>query len=294
MSPKRLGAREDLGEQLRHFREAADLSGHAIGAVLGCNQSRISRIEAGKTRISPKEVRQWLDATGAPADEYDDLLELAERAEVEIISWNDAHASGWAAHQNDYAAIEREASRILIWQPAVIPGLMQSGAYVRHFLAKVRGLPERQVAEGVAARLDRQDVLHQPGTRLEVVIAEHVLRQRFGGPKVMIEQLHRVASLAQLPSVDLAVLPSDTDMDETYEPSAVIYLAPHAEANDLAVVELATSIVRERKPENVQRYIDLFRTYQAHSLRGTDAIALVERIATEVTASTFPDRTEPR
>ncbi len=159
---------------------------------------------------------------------------------------------------------------------------MQSGAYVRYFLAEVRGLPERQVAEGVAARLDRQDVLYQPGTHLEVVIAEHVLRQRFGGPKVMIEQLHRVASLAQLPSVDLAVLPSNTDMAETYEPSAVIYVAPNDDANDLAVIELATSVVREHKPESVRRYTELFQTYQRHSLRGRDAVELVERIARDM------------
>lgn len=258
------------------------MSGHAMGAELGCNQSRISRIESGKTRVSPDEVRRWLDSVGAPTDAYVELLDLAERAEVEVVSWSDAHANGWAAHQNDYAAIEREASRILIWQPAVIPGLMQSGAYVRHFLAKTRGLSEHQVAEGVAARLDRQDVLYRPDTHLEVVIAEHVLRQRFGGAKVMVEQLHRVASLARLPSVDMAVLPSDTDMDETYEPSAVIYLAPHDDANDLALVELATSIVREHKPENVQRYINLFRTYQEHSLRGAAAIEFVERVAKHV------------
>jgi transcriptional regulator with XRE-family HTH domain len=259
-----------------------------MAAALSCNQSRISRVESGKTRISPEEVRQWLDAAGAPADTYNQVLDLAERAEVEVVSWTDAHSNGWAAHQNDYAAIEREASRILIWQPSVIPGLMQSGAYVRHFLANMRHLPERQVADGVAARLDRQDVLYQPNTHLEVVIAEHVLRHRFGGAKVMAEQLHRVASLAQLPSVDLAVLPTDTDMNETYEPSAVIYLAPHEDANDLAVVELATSVVREHKPDNVQRYVDLFQTYQTSSLRGSEAIELVERIAVEMTASTSP------
>jgi transcriptional regulator with XRE-family HTH domain len=197
-----------------------------MAAALGCNQSRISRIETGQTRISPEEVRQWLEAAGAPADTYSPLLELAERAEVEIVSWTDLHAHGWAAHQNDYGAIEREASRILIWQPSVIPGLLQSGAYVRHFLTNVRHLAERQVAEGVAARLNRQDVLYQPGTRLEVVVAEHVLRHQFGGAKVMAEQLNRVASLAWLPTVDLAVLPSDTDMAEVYVPSVVIYLAP--------------------------------------------------------------------
>jgi transcriptional regulator with XRE-family HTH domain len=279
LSPARLGARGELGERLHRYRTNAGLSGQAMGAVLGCGQSRISRIEAGKTRIAPQQVRQWLEATGAPADAHDYLLDLAERAQVEVTSWTNAHSNGWAAHQNDYAAIEREASRILIWQPAVIPGLLQSGAYVRHFLAGIRHLPERQVSEGVAARLDRQDVLYQPDTHIEVVVAEQVLRQRFGGTKVMVEQLHRVAALAKLPSVDLAVLPSDTAMDETYEPSAVIYLAPREDANDLAVVELATSVVRESKPENVQRYVNLFRTYQANSVRGVAAIEFVERTA---------------
>lgn len=284
MPSTRLGARHDLGERLRRYRTDAGLSGQALGAALGADQSRISRIESGRSRTSPEQVRLWLDETGAPAQDYEHVLDLAERAEVEVVSWKDAHANGWAAHQNDYAAIEREASRILIWQPSVIPGLMQSGAYVRHFLGKMRGLPERQVAEGVAARLDRQDVLYLPDTHVEVVIAEHVLRQRFGGTRVMVEQLHRVASLAQLPSVDLAVLPSETGMEETYEPSAVVYLAPHEEANDLAVIELATSVVRESKLENVQRYVGLFQTYQANSLRGTDAIEFVEHIAKHMDA----------
>lgn len=281
-----LGSRGELGARLHQYRVDAGISGQAMGEQLQCVQSRISRIESGKTRISPDEVRQWLDTTKAPTEVYDELLELAQRAEIEVISWKDAHANGWAAHQNDYAAIEREASRILIWQPTVIPGLLQSGAYVRHFLANVRNLPEKQVAEGVAARLNRQDMLYQPDTHLEVVIAEHVLRHRFGGTKVMVEQLHRLASLAQLPSVDLAVLPSDTDMNETYEPSSVIYLAPHDDANDLAVIELATSIVRESKPTNVQRYVELFRTYQQHSLRNDTAIETVQHIAKNMETGT--------
>lgn len=281
-----LDVRVRLGEKLRHYRKAARLSGEQVAAAVGCTQAKISRVEAGKTRIAPDDVRRWLDATGAPADVYDELIELAQRAEVEIAAWRELHASGWAKHQRDYDELEREAKSISIWQPSLVPGLLQTAAYTSHLLREVLGLPAKEVGAGVSARLERQEVVYRPNTRLRVVVAEHVLRHRFGGAAVMAEQLHRIATLARLPTVDFGVVPTNTHMLATYGTSMVIYESPD-EDESLVIVELPTSVVRERKPENVALYTQRFTTYQDAAIRGDQAAQFVERIANEMTDEAF-------
>ncbi|WP_226359407.1 helix-turn-helix transcriptional regulator [Pseudonocardia sp. ICBG601] len=44
-------------------RHAAGLTGHALAAIIGLDQSRISRIELGRLRISEFELQRWLQET---------------------------------------------------------------------------------------------------------------------------------------------------------------------------------------------------------------------------------------
>lgn len=277
-----LDVRVRLGERLRELRKAAGLSGQQVADVLGCTQGTISRIEAGKTRMSPDDVRRWLDTTKAPRDAYDKLVELAERADVEIAAWRELHAAGWARHQRDYDELEREARSISVWQPSLVPGLLQTAAYTSYLLRDVHGMPDKEVGAGVAARLERQEVLYRPKTRLRAVVAEHVLRHRFGGPAVMAEQLHRIATLARLPTVDFGIVPTNTDMPSAYGTSLVIYESPSGDES-LVIIELGSSVVRERKPENVELYVRRFATYQAAAIRGDDAARFAEAVANEMT-----------
>lgn len=271
-------AREQLGARLREYRSAAKLSGMQVADALGCRQAKVSRVEAGKTRITPEELRAWLEATGAPSGVYDELLALVEQGNVELAKWRDLKAKGWEAHQRTYQELEDSATVIKLYQPSLVPGLLQSHGYATHLMRNVVRVGDDQVETAVNARLLRQGLLYKPEKRLDVIVCEHVLRQPFGGHAVMAEQLRHIASLARLPTVDLGVIPTDTGMNEVWDHSYVLHEMPDDD-DSVVVVELRGREFRDGGPEALAEYRAAHQTYRDAAVSGEDTIAFVERIA---------------
>jgi len=121
-----------------------------------------------------------------------------------------------------------------------------------------------------------------------VILAEHVLRHRFPGAAVMVEQLHRIAQLTALPTVDLAVIPANTDMPLPYMVSFDLFTMP-ADETDVVVIELDTQEVQETDPDRVAVYARRHHALRNAALTGQAANDLVLGIAEEMTASIFPN-----
>lgn len=289
------GTRRALGQRLREHRESATPKLRAVDLadLLGMSQGQLSKIENGKRRIAPDQVRRWLEHTGADAATIGQLVEQARQADTEVTAWKERFAAGWANYQKSYQDTERTAISIRAYQVSVVPGLLQASGYTEFIQREIVKLTDDQVAAGVSAMMSRQRLLYQPDTRLSVVIAEHVLRHRFPGAAVMVDQLHRIAQLAALPTVDLAVIPTNTDMPLPYMVSFDLFEMP-ADETDVVFIELDAQEIRETEPDRVATYArrhQALREYK-QTLTGQDAIDLVLRIADEVTASIFPGRTE--
>jgi len=259
-----------------------------MAAALGTSQASVSRIEAGKQRISVDDVRVWLDVVHAPNAVYAELADLAKRADAEVAQWRELHARGWEVHQREYADLERNATTILLYQPSLIPGLLQSHGYIDHLMRRVWALAEKQIGVAVDARLRRQQLLYRPETNLDVIVTEAVLRHAMGGYAVMAEQLRHIVGLAQLPTVNLGVIPVDTDMPWPYRHSYVLCDLP--EGQSVVIVELASREVRDTDPETIVQYRQQHAEYRTASLSGEKAIRLVERIAEEHTRRVFEGR----
>lgn len=280
--------RSQLGARLKEYRIAADLSGHAMAAALGTSQASVSRIEAGKQRISAEDVHVWLDAAHALSAAYAELTEMAERADVEMERWRALQARGWEVHQRAYEDLEREARTILLYQPSLIPGLLQSHGYIDHLMRRVWTVEEKQIGVAVDARLRRQQLLYRPGTDLDVIVTEAVLRHAMGGYAVMAEQLRHMAGLARLPTVNLGVIPIDTDMPWPYRHSYVLCDLPDGQS--VMIAELVAREVRDTDPETITRYRQQHAEYRSACVSGEEAIRLVEHIAEEHTRRAFEGR----
>ena len=71
-----------------------------------------------------------------------------------------------------------------------MPGLVQTEGYARALLAGGGLFAPDEVEQQVTTRLDRQGLLTRDRPPLlSVVVDEHVLRRRIGGPEVMREQI---------------------------------------------------------------------------------------------------------
>lgn len=281
-------SQKELGDRLRACRRTAGLTGTQLGDLLGIAQSTVSKIETGtgQVRADKDLVSAWLDKTNAGGTARQEI-NLLVQASSEITDWTTLHARGWHQHQLSYAELERSAAQIKVFQAALIPGLFQTAGYTSYLLGTVVGLSAGDVGQAVTARLERKGILYEPRTRIRVVLAEAVLRHRLGGPAVMSEQLHHLAELSRLPTVELGIIPVDTAMPSRYGASFDLFEELDGTVDSTVVVELEASEYREDDPDRVAAYRRRHAIYWSAAIKEEAAQVLVEQIAEEMTAEIF-------
>lgn len=102
-----------------------------------------------------------------------------------------------------YLKAEGEATSIRLWAPTIMPGLVQTPAYVRA-LFRSASMSETRVEEAVNERMKRQEVLNRtdpPG--VVIVLWEPVLHHLIGGPDVMREQMDKLLTLSETAVVQI-------------------------------------------------------------------------------------------
>ncbi len=87
--------------------------------------------------------------------------------------------------------------------------MLQSAEYARHVFASAPDADPEFVGRAVAARVERQSVLYEPGRESVFVVTEGVLRTWPGTPALMLAQLDRLLAVESLTTVRLGVIPWD-------------------------------------------------------------------------------------
>jgi Domain of unknown function (DUF5753) len=110
----------------------------------------------------------------------------------------------------DWLEAERQATMLRIWQPLLIPGLLQTADYARElFLVAQTDTSDETIDALVAARLERQVILDQADPpETIVVLDESVLQRLISSPQIMHDQLMQVVELSHRPCVSVHVVPS--------------------------------------------------------------------------------------
>jgi len=189
-----------LGAELRRARAAAGFSSQeALAARLGFDRTVVAKAETGERPPTPDVLAAWCAACQLDADMFGRLAVLARRAEGPVPTWFE-----------DWLRAEGEAHTLRIWQPLIIPGLLQTPEYARAlFLAA--GADDAKADELVALRMERQSILDRAEPpHLVTVLDESVLRKLVGSSAVMYEQLIRLASMAERPNISAEIVPAST------------------------------------------------------------------------------------
>ena len=177
--------RGQLGAELRRVRMLAGLSGRQLARAAGLSQSAVSRAERGESVLSLPEVTAWADAAGVSGDRRAVLLALAEAAVNEVATFRLRLRGGLAAAQESVGDLEASARVVRNFQPGIIPGLLQTADYARRIMALADTGHDGGLAAAVAARLARQQALHDPARSFEFVMTEAALRYRPGAPDIL-------------------------------------------------------------------------------------------------------------
>lgn len=101
----------------------------------------------------------------------------------------------------------RSARLVRSFQCVVLPAMLQSAEYARHVFASAPYSTPEAVGRAVAARVERQSLLYEPGRESVFVLTEAVLRTWPGDPSLMLAQFDRLLAVESLSTVHLGVIP---------------------------------------------------------------------------------------
>jgi transcriptional regulator with XRE-family HTH domain len=210
---------EPVGVTLARWRHRRKIAGQVLGERVGMSQAKISRLETGTANPDPRDVRVLAEELGLPATEVERLVELAERADNQLIDWRTSPA-GLADRQRDVRQLEASTKEHRNFTPAVVPGLLQTSEYARALMTALHaqlsddGIADSPTAaaEAVAARMQRSQILQQPERQFRFVLTESVLRNRVAGPAAMLGQIERLREVAGQANVTVRIIPADADL----------------------------------------------------------------------------------
>jgi hypothetical protein len=200
--------RRRLAAELRRLR--GNRTGGEVSRGIGWSPTKISRAESGRESIPPLEVEKLLDYYGVEDPLRGRLLKLAGDA-VQRGWWED-YADTLTPEFVEFIGLEAEATSSLQWQADAVPGLFQTEDYARQlnsaYQSVVPTIPPSVFERFLTVRMLRQErLIQEPVFQLSVVLDEAVLLRRVGDPALMRTQLERLADVADMPNVDLRVLP---------------------------------------------------------------------------------------
>lgn len=204
-----LTKRAQLAGELRRIRELRGLTGRELAQLVRISQSKVSRIESGRTVPTLSEVSAWSSAADASDETREWLVELAQSVHTEVHSW--PVALRMRAHiQDEIEERELHARTVRVFQSSVVHGLLQTAEYARRmFSLGDESKSADVVAESLDARMRRQQVVYEDDRRFEFVLTEAALRWRPGPARLMLGQLDRIISLSTLDNVAVGVVPLD-------------------------------------------------------------------------------------
>jgi transcriptional regulator with XRE-family HTH domain len=257
-------ARRELGDELRRLRGDRRAADVAVG--LGWSESKLSRIETGRTGITEPDLDRLLSAYGVRGEVRARLRDLVRRGRVRV--WWTPYRSSVPDPYDEYVALEAEAVVMAEWEAQVVPGLLQTDEYARAVIEVGADIADPETAQRrLALRMARQAVLtRDPPPRLTAVVDESVLHREVGGRDVLDRQLQHLLDASHRPGVELLVLAFEAGAHAALTESFVIFDFAPGSRSPVVHSESLTGGQFRNRPAEVQLYRQAFDDLRCRAL----------------------------
>jgi transcriptional regulator with XRE-family HTH domain len=257
---------ESVGATLARMRRERGLTGAQLAALVDMSQPKISRIERGRGFADPVDIGAVARALGADESVVAALMDRAGRSHDEMTDWR-VTADNLASRQTTVAAWESAATVIREFQPALVPGLLQSSGYAQATLSGFQRLAlegtasELAVLTAVAERLRRQQSLADAGKSFFFVITEQVLRNEICAPSDMLAQIERIReTAARRSNVQLGIIPDGARLE--LPPLHGFFVLDDA----MVILDILNTGILTRGHKDVATYIRAFEMFEAQAV----------------------------
>jgi len=269
-------AKRRLSRRLAELRAETGYTANHVCDILNWGRGKVGRFEANQwKRPEMSDIRDLVRIYGIDGDARDEIEELAVRCRVR--AW-------WREYgeifDNEFPGYENDAASIQVFMPLVLPGLLQTPAYMAaQFKTGPRSPAWRRRAG--EARLRRQEILDRTdGTapHLSVVITEASLLYRWGMHTDRREQIEHLAEMSRRRYIDLRIQRFDDGPATGIYSMVNIFGFPDDEP-PLVFVETDYSIEEVSKPESVAGYTQSFERACDAALEPEDTTVYLDNLA---------------
>ncbi|WP_406348545.1 helix-turn-helix transcriptional regulator [Streptomyces sp. NBC_00144] len=265
-APKSRSIRQKYGEELRIRRIAAGLTQEAVSEGVVCSPTLISHWEAGRRLPTPHDAQR---------------LDLVLGTDGFFARWLEDLDTKFTQYFAPVAELEQQAAEIRHYSMSLVPGLLQTKEYSRAlFRQSSPNHEEKNLDEAVAIRQARAALLEKPsGPVLWCLLDEAALRRRVGGPKVMADQLHKIADMAEAGRLRLHVMPFSAGAHALVD--GLLCLMKFADAPPIAYSEGVRTGHLMDDPALVSQCQTAYDLALGDALSHADSLALVRAVAKE-------------
>lgn len=247
---------------------------------MNCSQSKISKIELGRTGVRIGELRDLLDIYR--------VTDRALRNKLTALAESGNERGWWARYSSvisrDYATyigFESVARQITIWEPVRVPALLQTEDYARQVIRSgPHDMTTPEVEQRVEILMERQAQVKRTDPGLWIIMDESSLRRIIGSRDLMRDQLRHILQLVEeWPRLGVQVLPFDVGTHPGTVGALTVFEFP-ADPDVLFMETIAGDLKRES-----QRVVTCRATVhqlQEAAASHDESISMIHRIMKEL------------
>jgi Domain of unknown function (DUF5753)/Helix-turn-helix domain len=273
-------AKRRLSRRLAEFRINAGYTANHVCDILNWGRGKVGRFEANQwKRPEMSDIRDLIRIYQIEGAEREEIEDLAVRCRVR--PWWREYGE---VFDNEFPGYENDAASIRVYMPLVLPGLLQTPAYMDAQLKTGPRSPAWR-RKAVDARLRRQEILARAnGTapRLSVVITEASLLYRWGMREDRWEQVEHLVAMSRRDDVELRIQRFDDGPPTGIYSMVNIFGFPESDEPPLVFVETDYCVDEVSNPDSVSGYIQSFERASDAALEPADTTVYLEQLAKQM------------
>lgn len=255
-------------------------------------ESRANATPPGE-KLTQKEVARQLNISlrtycrdeknnRVPVERRDELARIlgVNRGQLDAALHDATNGGLTPVTQTVYVSLEQRASALWAFQPWTVQALLQTSRYAAAVeRSDIATADEATVERRVESRVERQRVLYRNPDPLElsVVLDESVLFRITGSREVMAAQLAHLETVAELPNIDLRVLPLTSGIHLASMRSFALIASEGAARAQIVCTPDGAQVRYDEAADRVAAHVEMFAFLRSHALTAPDSVALISR-----------------
>lgn len=265
-----------LSRRLTELRLDRGYTANQVCDRLGWGRGKVGRFEANvwvRPELSDiRDLLRFYKATEEEHTEFEDLATLARNR-----AWWREQSDIFV---NEFAGFEADSARISSYMALIVPGLLQTPAYMEA-LMRTGYQPPSWRSRAIRSRLRRQEILERTdGTAPELVavLTEASLMYKWGTPAERRAQIEHLIEFARMPHIDIRILRFDGGPHPGLSSGINVFEFPGPDPT-LVYIEDETEIRQISGEKEVVVQVETFRRIQEAAADPLGTIAYLKQLA---------------